>query len=188
MREVPTVDEAAATAERLLAPLGDRWRHTQAVAARAAELAEAVETADRELLIVAAWLHDLGYAPDLGVTGMHQLNGAQHLVHLGYSDRLCALVAHHSAATFEAEERGLVTELSKWPREESRLADALWMADMTTGPAGERFDYPARLGEILTRYEPCSPVVRAMTRARPTVEATIERTRSRLRATGCADG
>lgn len=65
---VPTIDEAAATAERLLAPLGDRWRHTRAVAAPAAELAEAVPVDERELLVVAAWLHDVGYASELVAT------------------------------------------------------------------------------------------------------------------------
>jgi hypothetical protein len=55
------------------------------------------------------------------------------------------------------------------------VADALWMADMTTGPRGERFDYPTRLEEILQRYEPDSVVARAMTRA-----AAIRRTEARL--------
>ncbi|HTF50233.1 MAG TPA: hypothetical protein VK735_22575 [Pseudonocardia sp.] len=100
------------------------------------------------MLVVAAWWHDLGYAPALHVTGLHQLDGARYLAGQGYPQRLCALVAHHSAATFEAEERGLLAELNEWPREESPLADALWAADMTTGPAGEearpRASSPAR--------------------------------------------
>jgi hypothetical protein len=45
----------------------------------------------------------------------------------GYPERLCALVVHHSAATCEAEERGLRAELTAWPRKESAVADALWM-------------------------------------------------------------
>jgi HD superfamily phosphodiesterase len=45
--------------------------HVQAVAARAAELAASVEPVDRALLVAAAWLHDIGYAPDLIVTGFH---------------------------------------------------------------------------------------------------------------------
>ena len=175
-----TIAEAGVVAEELLSPLGDRWLHTQAVAARAVELSLAVAEDERELLVVAAWCHDLGYAPALHVTGMHQLDGARFLAGQGYPQRLCALVAHHSAATFEAEERGLLAELNEWPREESPLADALWAADMTTGPAGERLGYPHRLDEILDRYAPESAVARAMTRARPLVEAAIARTMGRL--------
>jgi hypothetical protein len=47
-----------------------------------------------------------------------------------------AIVAHHSAATFEAEERGMGDGLDESPREESAVADALWTADMTIGPRG----------------------------------------------------
>jgi hypothetical protein len=54
------------------------------------------------------------------------------------------------------------------------------MADMTTGPRGEDLDYPDRLDEILRRYSPDSVVARAMTRARPEIEAAISRTRARL--------
>jgi hypothetical protein len=72
---------------------------TVKVAARAEELAGAVPPADRELLVVAAWWHDLGYAPDLVQTGFHPIDGALYLAAKGHSPRLCGLVAHHSAAT-----------------------------------------------------------------------------------------
>lgn len=98
MREVPSTTEAEETARRLLASLGDRWQHTQGVAARAEVLATAVPGHEQELLVVAAWWHDLGYAPDLRRTGLHQLDGARYLAEAGYPERLCALVAHHSAA------------------------------------------------------------------------------------------
>ncbi len=79
----------------------------QAVAARADGLTPAVAgEAERRLLVVAAWLHDLGYASALKDTGSHQIDGARYLTHEGYPERLCALVAHHSAATCEAVERG----------------------------------------------------------------------------------
>jgi hypothetical protein len=181
VKTLPGMAEAAELAQELLAPLGDRWRHTQAVAARADELALSVRSG-RELLLVAAWWHDLGYAPELAVTGFHPLDGTRYFAAEGYPQRLCALVAHHSAAMFEAEERGLADELAAWPREESAVSDALWMADMTTGPRGEAVSYPERLAEILDRYGPDSVVGRAMTRARPAIEAAIERTEGRLAA------
>lgn len=96
---VPSRSAAVALAEEMLSQLPDRWLHTQAVAARADELAGAVPEADRELLRVAAWWHDLGYAPRLTETGFHRLDGARFLEREGYSPRLCALIAHHSAAS-----------------------------------------------------------------------------------------
>lgn len=173
---------AAALAHELLAPVGDRYRHTVRVAARAEELVRAVPPEDQELLVVAAWWHDLGYAPELIQTGFHPIDGARYLASKGHSPRLCGLVAHHSAATFEAAERDLEAELDQWPREEGPVPDALWMADMTTGPRGERFDYAERLAEILDRYDQDSVVGRAMYRAQGTIQAAIDRTSSRLAA------
>ena len=178
---MPSVADAGELARELLASLPDRWAHVQAVAARADGLTPAIEDDDdRQLLVVASWLHDLGYSPVLEDTGCHQIDGTRYLTAEGYPDRLCALVAHHSAATFEAEERGLLAELETWLREESPVADALWMADMMTGPRGEELHYDERLSEILNRHEPDSIVGRAMTRAEPAIRAAIERTRKRM--------
>jgi HD domain len=52
-------------------PLPRRWAHVQGAAARARSLAP-VLGADAELLETAAWLHDIGYAPDLATTGLHR--------------------------------------------------------------------------------------------------------------------
>jgi HD superfamily phosphodiesterase len=181
MRGMPSVLAAEELARELLEPLGSRWAHTRAVVARVDELAPAVTpVADRRVLAVAAWWHDLGYAPGLRDTGCHQIDGARYLASQGYPERLCALIAHHSAATAEAEERGLQAELEVWPREESAVADALWTADMTTGPDGEELAYSQRLSEILRRYEPGSVVARAMVRAEPAIRGAIARTRARL--------
>ena len=60
------------------------------------------------------------------------------------------------------------------------MADALWMADMTTGPRGEELAYDQRLSEILTRYQRTSAVGRAMLRAEPAIRAAIDRTRQRM--------
>lgn len=93
----------------------DRWLHVQAVAARAEELRPAVPAADRAVLVVAAWLHDIGYSPALQVTGFHPLDGARYLHRAGYP-REAALVAHHSGARFLAESAGWPRS---WPRSRS---------------------------------------------------------------------
>ena len=84
VRGMPSVEAAEELARRLLEPLGSRWAHTQAVAARADGLTPAVlPMDDRPLLVVAAWWHDLGYAPALQATGCHQIDGARYLAQRG---------------------------------------------------------------------------------------------------------
>ncbi|MGA5041923.1 HDIG domain-containing metalloprotein [Streptomyces capoamus] len=177
-----TPQGASAVAESLLPQLGNRWLHTQAVAARAQEAAAAVRETDRDLLVAAAWLHDIGYAPELRDTGFHPLDGARHLEALGAPARLVRLVAHHSGAVYEAEQRGLSTELAVYEREDSPVLDALIFADMTTGPAGQSFDFDTRIDEILVRYEPGSEVHNAISGARPYLGAAVERTQRRIAA------
>jgi putative nucleotidyltransferase with HDIG domain len=177
-----TPQGAAELAESLLSPLGNRWLHTQAAAARAREAAAAVSVADRELLVAAAWLHDIGYAPELRDTGFHPLDGARHLASLGAPMRLVRLVAHHSGAVYEAEERRLSAELAVHEREDSPVLDALVFADMTTGPAGQSFDFDTRIDEILVRYEPGTEVHDAIGKARGYLGAAVERTRRRIAA------
>jgi len=173
---------AATLAQRLLdAPeLADRWTHVQAVAKRAADLAPTVDVADRELLVAAAWLHDVGYAPALRATGMHSIDGARYLLRQGYPMRLAALVAHHTGARFEAVERQLVYEIDDFPLERGSVTDALATADLTTGPQGQPMTFQGRLAEILRRYPVDSPVHKAMRRARRTLAAQVRRTTNRL--------
>jgi putative nucleotidyltransferase with HDIG domain len=69
-------------------PLPRRWGHVQAVAAKAESLRPLLGE-DADLLVVAAWLHDIGYAPDVQDTGFHPLDGARYLRRLDADPRLC---------------------------------------------------------------------------------------------------
>jgi HD domain len=184
--QLMVIDEAWRLAERALsAALPRRWRHVQAVAERATEIT-AVPVVDSESLVAAAWLHDIGYAPERVESGFHPLDGARYLRRLGtMPDRVVCLVAHHSCAVIEAEERGLAGELLvEFIKEESPTADALWYADMTTGPDGERFDVAERLAEIRSRYGPDHGVTRFVNRAQGEIVTAVERTQARLVAVG----
>lgn len=92
-------------ARRLIEPLGRRWEHLASVGRKAEILGPAIGL-DVELLAAACWLHDVGYAPELVDTGMHAIDGARHLRRTGWDERIVSLVAHHSCAVLEAEERG----------------------------------------------------------------------------------
>jgi hypothetical protein len=130
------------------------------------------------VLASAAMLHDVGYAPRLAVTGFHPLDGARFLrdEHLA-DDRLVRLVANHSFALLEAEERGLSTLLkAEFPLLEDRLlVDGLVWCDMTTTPNGRRTTVQARLAEIVGRYGDASVVGRFISRASPEIFAAVER-------------
>ncbi len=63
-------------------------------------------------ILAAAWLHDVGYSPDVSVTGFHALDGAVFLRDLGLLE-VVSLVAYHTGAEFEAEERGLEVDLAR---------------------------------------------------------------------------
>jgi putative nucleotidyltransferase with HDIG domain len=86
---------AAETAERLIGSLGDRWLHVQAVAREARRVATVLPGEDGDVLVAAALLHDVGYAPSLSRLGFHSVDGARFLRTHG-QERLARLVAHHS--------------------------------------------------------------------------------------------
>ena len=170
---------ATAQAARLIAPLGDRWTHVQAVADKTRSLAAVLSAEDADLLVAAALLHDVGYAPSLHRLGFHAVDGARFLRNQD-QERLACLVAHHSGARFEAEERDLVEELAAFPIEDGPVMDALTFADMTTGPTGQSMTLDQRIEEVQRRYPSNDPVHRAIIRARPELQVAIDRTRQRL--------
>ena len=94
-------------AQILLARTQERWRHTIGVARRAEDVARILDTPDdREILVAAAWLHDIGYSEQLHDTGFHPIDGARYLHLHGWLPRLAGMVAHHSEASSVAGVRG----------------------------------------------------------------------------------
>jgi HD domain len=179
--ETESVDWAWNTSRDLLAPVDTRWPHVQGVRRRAEVLAKGFTWGDRDLLVRATLLHDIGYAPDVRDTGLHALDGARWLRAHGASERLCSLVAFHSCAEIEADERGLRSTLDEdFIAEESRVADALTAADMMTGPAGDEMDVHARLAEVLVRYPENHEVHKAILRAGPRLVGSVRRDCARV--------
>jgi HD domain len=181
---VDQTERPARIAEQQLAKaLPRRWVHVQAVGVKAERISRVLNPVDGRDLVVAAWLHDIGYAPALVDTGLHALDGGRWLLRNGWPTRIASLVAHHSCALFEADERGLGEQLrGEFELEESPTADALWFADMTTGPNGEDLDVLDRLAEIRRRYGPDDPVSRFWLRAKPTLVQAVRRTEALLAA------
>jgi putative nucleotidyltransferase with HDIG domain len=175
------VDAARAVAREQLFDLPTRWRHTAAVAARAAELSVTVAATERDLLIAAAWLHDIGYSPALHETGFHALDGALYLERHGWPQRVCSLVAHHSGAWFVARALGLQAALAGFTRELSAVSDALAYADQTVGPNGRRLPIRQRLAEAVARHGSGSAQAQVHGPRRAHLLAVAARVEQRLR-------
>jgi len=161
-----------------------RWAHVQGVAARARSLAP-VLGADADLLEAAAWLHDIGYAPGLAGTGLHALDGTRYLRDVHQADAmLCRLVAHHSYAIFEADERRLAEVLGlEFEPAPYVLSSVLTYCDMTTSPDGELVPVGTRLAEIHDRYDTGHLVSRSIQRATPMIRRAVEQFHGRAART-----
>jgi HD domain len=166
---------AAKHASSLISPLGVRWLHTRGVVERAQQVGKAFDEEQCSLLIAAAYVHDIGYAPELQVTGFHPLDGAYYLLAHNQT-RLASLVAFHSEAQFEARLRGLGTKFNNIPREHSAIADALTYCDMITGPTGLQISFEERLEDIFQRYDESHMVNRAIHQAIPSLTRAVKQT------------
>jgi len=170
--------------ELLQESLPRRWAHVQGVADRARSLAP-ILGADADLIEAAAWLHDIGYAPGLATTGLHQLDGARYLRDAQRADAmLCRLVAHHTCAIIEAGERGLADVLSdEFDPAPDIMASMLTCGDMTTNPDGQLVPVERRLAEIHERYGPGHLVSRSIQRATPLILRAVEQVNRRAAQT-----
>jgi len=178
------VNVARTVAGVLLRDLPDRWAHTIGVARTADRVAGTVHPAQRELLLVAAWLHDIGYSRAVEETGFHPLDGAAYLRRHGWLMRVCALVAHHSGARFVARAHNLEHALDRYPCERSAVSDALTYADQTTGPQGQPMTVDQRMAEMLARRGPDSVQARVHHRREPHVRGVAMRVGERLSRSG----
>lgn len=130
----------------------ERWLHAQGAADAARRVLPCVDPADQDLLVAAAWLHDIGFDHPTPPTGLHALDGAYLLRDAGWPERLVALVAHHSEARFVAAGMGLLDTLNEFEREISPVSDALVYADMSSAVDGQPVTVHLRLSDLRYRH------------------------------------
>jgi HD domain len=175
----PVIKWASKQACLLLPQLGNRWLHVQGVVKQAKWVSKMFDKDDQKVLIAAAYLHDIGYTPQLQKTGFHPIDGAYFLQSYK-QERLASLVAYHSEAQFEAKLRKLETILEKFTQEHSAVADALTYCDLTTSPTGLQVSLKERIADILSRYKEVDIVTQATHQAIPSWTNDIKRTEQRL--------
>jgi|SRR3954454_4226196 putative nucleotidyltransferase with HDIG domain len=173
---VLSADRASSIAEGLLAvPLPRRWSHTIGVAKAARRLGPVLGF-DAEVVEAAAWLHDIGYSPELAITGFHPIDGARYLRDtIGCDMAICCLVANHSGAEAEAGLRGLPSVRDEFGTPRQLLLDAVTYSDMTTDPDGRTVSVDERLAEILGRYGADHVVSRSVRRSASVLRASAQR-------------
>ncbi len=183
LQEMQQVEWYSELALQLLEDLETRVRHVIAVADVAQIVAKALfdNEEDAKTLVIAAWVHDIGYASDLAVTGFHHLDGARHLESIG-EHRLACLVAHHSSGTEEAGVRGMQEDLAPFPFEPGLFSDCLTYCDLSTGPSGERVGLEDRIAEVAKRYGEDAIVPRGLRLAYPRLRASFDVVESYLGA------
>nr|WP_281010697.1 HD domain-containing protein [Pseudonocardia alni] len=175
---VSWAEQAARLAHGALADtLPRRWAHVQSVAERAQVVAAPLgDDAEADVLVSAAWLHDVGYAPRIVDSGFHPLDGARHIRSLGYPERVAGLVAFHSTALVKAQILGLDEQLqAEFDDERTVLRDLLWYADMTTGPGGAAVTFDERMSEIRHRRADQPDAIAALDRSLAERRATVGR-------------
>jgi hypothetical protein len=165
-------------AEAALSGSGARLRHVRQVGARAEMIVGALGLDPH--VAAAAWLHDVGYGAEVVDRGFHPLDGANWLAHRGWGPAVVGLVAYHSGAVVEAEERGLLGELQAIPAPADDELEVVDFCDMTTAPDGEPVAVEERVAEILRRYDVDSPVHRAVLRSRTDLVQSVRRVQARL--------
>jgi putative nucleotidyltransferase with HDIG domain len=172
----------------MLSRLPNRLAHSLRAGHQARYATVTVAPSDAGLLISAALLHDIGYAPALRRTGFHPVDGALFLREVGAPDRLSALVAHHSEARLQAAAHGALEALAEFRHESGAVTDALIWADMTSGPTGTIIGVSERLADIAARHanEPPELLAARLARVPRLLAATarVDQRRGRALKTG----
>jgi putative nucleotidyltransferase with HDIG domain len=181
-------DEARRIAQELLErELPRRWAHTQGVAERARSLAGALGE-EAALVEVAAWLHDVGYAQPVVSSGFHSIDGAKYLRGLAdVPEVVCQLVAHHTGAAIEADERGMSALSDEFAPPPSDLLDALTYCDVSTAVDGAPTTVEERIAEILIRYPADHVVHRSIRRSAPLLRCASRNVQERIRRCGSVE-
>lgn len=151
-----------------------RKAHTLAVGEHLRGMVEPMDRPQpwKRLAVATGVLHDIGYAyPE---TGMHAVDGARVLRGLDAPAEMCTQVAHHSTARWEIAARGIPVDLdSEFPDPDPLLRALVWVADFTTSPRGKPISVAARLSDIRARYQPKSPVIRALDASLPAFDDAV---------------
>jgi putative nucleotidyltransferase with HDIG domain len=125
--------------------------HSAGAARAAAYVAATLPVISADLVIAAAWLHDIGHAPQLAVTGFHAVDGATFLRQGDWNDEIVRLVAHHSFSRVSAPYYDADIALEQFAPVDGLIADTLTFADAVAGVDGTGATIDQRIAELRSR-------------------------------------
>lgn len=170
MARIPTpVPELA----RLLLVKTTRWPHTSAVGTLGIQWLR--QGRIPRVVAQAAWLIDIGHAPELATTGVPAADGARFLARRRFSPFVVSLVGHHIGAMLEGHELQPPADIAPPPRD---LADALTALDLSIDSDGFEVDPCARIEAILKVFPTYHPTHRTITAAKAGLLAACARARA----------
>jgi hypothetical protein len=148
----PLVRDAQTVAQSLLADDQGRLEHVRGAGLVAGMAAGALRVDQPEMVVAAAWLHDIGYAPAIARTGFHPLDGALFLARQGWPDQVVLLVAHHSHAAFLAPYYGVQHHMALLEHVRGLADDIITFSDLRAGPNGWGADPRDRVEDKRRRH------------------------------------
>jgi hypothetical protein len=152
----PLVRDAQTLAQSLLVDDPGRLAHVRGAGLVAGMAAGALRLDQPEMVVAAAWLHDIGYAPAIARTGFHPLDGALFLAREGWPDQVVFLVAHHSHAAVLAPYYGVQPHLALLEHVPGLADDVLTFSDVRAGRDGLGADPRDRVEDMRRRHLDCT--------------------------------
>lgn len=161
---INTIEGAFNCAHELLE--GNRLKHTLTVAEQAKKLAEVanLNNEERNLLVMTAYLHDVGYSDKIKFCDFHPLDGSYYLGANGWYNEIRLLTLHHTYAIglVETVRTDLLGEyhnpVNALPEHLTKLYQLLLLADMTSDGSGNVVSIEERVKDIGNRYSLDNPI------------------------------
>ncbi|MFD1721369.1 HD domain-containing protein [Amnibacterium endophyticum] len=174
------VGRARLLSRELLREDPQRMAHSAGVAHVVGRTATALALPERDLLVAAAWLHDVGYASPAVRRRVHGVDDAVRAEAAGMPPLVVELVAHHSCAVLEARRAGVHDVLRRFAPPPAPLMDVLDHADAVVSKQGLPRTSTIRLWEAVHRHQDDRIRYEALLVALPARERAVRRVEARL--------
>ena len=155
--EVNTIEGAKKLLEHMLNSDENRYKHTLCVVKRVEEVIANYDIPESDALVMAAYLHDIGYNENIVISSFHPFDGGRYLLDGGWDLSIVKLVMYHTYAYQEIKKSrrlDLVSYYGKFmlTKEDKMRLDVLTYADLHSSHDGVACGLAERLAGVRERY------------------------------------